>query len=59
MSGQPCDHNVIPVRIRFRDRWICVRCDQVFSTPPPRVVTMTVDTFVHLLNEGWATQATD
>jgi hypothetical protein len=46
-----CDHNVIPIRVRFRDRWICVRCDRVFSTPPPRHVLMDAETFAWLLSE--------
>lgn len=46
-----CDHNVIPIRIRFRSRWICVRCDQVFDTPPARHVVMSAETFIQLLNE--------
>jgi len=47
-----CDHNTIPIRIRFRARWICVRCDEVFSEPPARHVLMDVETFTHLLNKG-------
>ena len=52
MNLAACDHNVIPIRVRFSVRWICVRCDQTFREPPPRRVLMDVETFTHLLNMG-------
>lgn len=46
------EHLCVPIRVRFRTRWICVRCDELFTAPPTRHILMDADTFMHLLNTG-------